>query len=308
MSDTIESHEVDVAIVGGGIQGLWLLNDLTTVGYRTVLLEKHTLGGAQSLHSHGFIHRGYSYTKPEMARGLRQAHERWSLLLAARGLTPPPTPAYYAFASRANAGMWCDLWAGSGLFPAQTELLPFMAHGLIRRLYRTTESWIEVEAVTRALAAPHADAIYRAETREILFDARDQRVLSLLLSTGEAQIRVVPRAVILAAGAGNLGLLNRTGDPKVQNRAAQIHRERHSLMLVIRGNHCLPDVAMVIPDLWLFIVPRRDENNEVVWLVSMTSIRWLSRSGPLPRPTTSARATPCALWWRRCRSSSRRRR
>ncbi len=52
---------VDVAIFGGGIAGLWLLNRLRAEGYSALLLESGALGGGQTCKSQGIIHGGMKY-------------------------------------------------------------------------------------------------------------------------------------------------------------------------------------------------------------------------------------------------------
>jgi glycine/D-amino acid oxidase-like deaminating enzyme len=49
---------VDVAVVGGGIQGLVVLRELTSAGYRCVLVTNGDLGSGQTLHSHGLLNSG----------------------------------------------------------------------------------------------------------------------------------------------------------------------------------------------------------------------------------------------------------
>ena len=60
----------DVLIIGGGVMGLWLLNDLRQAGYSALLLEKRELGGEQTCHSHVYLHRGYLYNEFALASGV----------------------------------------------------------------------------------------------------------------------------------------------------------------------------------------------------------------------------------------------
>jgi glycerol-3-phosphate dehydrogenase len=53
--------KVDIAIIGGGIAGLWLLNSLQAKGYSAVLFEKNALGSDQTIASQGMIHGGVKY-------------------------------------------------------------------------------------------------------------------------------------------------------------------------------------------------------------------------------------------------------
>ena len=49
----------DVVILGGGIQGLWLLAELVDQGYQAILLERFHPGSGQTGHAHFFLHRGH---------------------------------------------------------------------------------------------------------------------------------------------------------------------------------------------------------------------------------------------------------
>ena len=52
---------VDVASVGGGIAGLWLLARLRQLGYGALLIESEQLGAGQTLCAQGIIHGGAKY-------------------------------------------------------------------------------------------------------------------------------------------------------------------------------------------------------------------------------------------------------
>jgi glycerol-3-phosphate dehydrogenase len=58
MTDNVK---VDIAIIGGGIAGLWLLNSLQAKGYSVLLFEKNALGSDQTIASQGMIHGGVKY-------------------------------------------------------------------------------------------------------------------------------------------------------------------------------------------------------------------------------------------------------
>ena len=50
-----------IAILGGGIAGLWLLAELKSAGYDVLLCEKYALGEGQTIASQGIIHGGTKY-------------------------------------------------------------------------------------------------------------------------------------------------------------------------------------------------------------------------------------------------------
>ena len=47
-SSSAETLDVDVVIMGGGIQGLWLLAELVDAGYQAILLERMQPGFGQT--------------------------------------------------------------------------------------------------------------------------------------------------------------------------------------------------------------------------------------------------------------------
>ncbi len=63
---------LDVAVVGGGIQGLVLLRELTAAGYGSVLVTQGDLGSGQTLHSHGLLNSGTGLMTGVLAEELHQ--------------------------------------------------------------------------------------------------------------------------------------------------------------------------------------------------------------------------------------------
>ncbi|MEZ5480827.1 MAG: FAD-dependent oxidoreductase [Porticoccaceae bacterium] len=68
-----QTINVDIAIIGGGIAGLWLLNRLVSAGYNAILFEQSALSGSdQTVASQGMIHGGIKYTPGRNTeRGIR---------------------------------------------------------------------------------------------------------------------------------------------------------------------------------------------------------------------------------------------
>lgn len=53
--------EADIAVMGGGIGGLWTLHALWRAGYKAVLVSRGALGAGQTIASQGIIHGGIKY-------------------------------------------------------------------------------------------------------------------------------------------------------------------------------------------------------------------------------------------------------
>ena len=79
----------DVAIIGGGIAGLWLLNRLRLLGYDAHLYEKTALGAGQTIACQGIVHGGLKYAinsiLPPVASSLRAMPKRWTNCLNGKG-------------------------------------------------------------------------------------------------------------------------------------------------------------------------------------------------------------------------------
>jgi len=57
----VGKQNIDVLIYGGGIAGLWILDELRRAGVDAILLEKTALGDGQTVASQGIIHGGLKY-------------------------------------------------------------------------------------------------------------------------------------------------------------------------------------------------------------------------------------------------------
>lgn len=61
------SHaDLDVVVIGGGVQGLLALDVLVEHGYSCALVSDGDLGSGQTLHSHGFLNTGFGMSGPEL--------------------------------------------------------------------------------------------------------------------------------------------------------------------------------------------------------------------------------------------------
>ena len=79
----------DVLIVGAGVAGLWLNARLRRQGFSTLVVERESLGGGQSVKSQGIIHGGAKYALHGALTGASEAiadmPRRWREALAGDG-------------------------------------------------------------------------------------------------------------------------------------------------------------------------------------------------------------------------------
>src|SRR5262245_38902030 len=103
-----DAFSADCLILGGGVQGVWLLRELADKGVNVLLLERGAQPGhGQTGHSHLFLHQGHIYATlrnptqaAECINGVKDARELWNQALSSgclAGLTTSEMPFYIGF-------------------------------------------------------------------------------------------------------------------------------------------------------------------------------------------------------------------
>lgn len=219
----------DVLIVGAGVAGLWLNARLRRQGYSTVLVERDSLGGGQTLKSQGIIHGGAKYALHGALTGASEAiadmPRRWREALAGSGeldlsgvrllseahyLWSPGTLASNLtsfFASKAVRGR-VDQVKGEQLPPALQD------RAFKGKVYRLAELVIDVPSLLDRLATLAGDSLLAGERIEPLREGDE--LVGLRVDGREIRAQ----RVVLSAGAGNAELLTALGlsQPAMQTR------------------------------------------------------------------------------------------
>ena len=235
------AFNVDVAIIGGGIAGLWLLARLREQGYAALLIENAQLGTGQTLCAQGIIHGGAKYglhgqagqTAEAVAgmpdlwrrclRGEADIDLRGAALLAEHQYlwaTRAPTSQLAAFfASKLMRGR-IEKVAAAG--KADDDYPPALRHPHFHgTVYRLDEPIIDVASVLRVLAERYRDAMVRHDGPALL--STDSH---LTLRHPDRAPRVIqPSVTVFTAGAGNAGL------PWATQQLRPLH------MVMARGDH-----------------------------------------------------------------------
>lgn len=204
------SVDIDVAIIGGGIAGLWLLSKLRSRGYAALLIEGARLGQGQTILSQGLIHGGAGYVLSQGEAGVMRAVSDmpalWRDCLAGGGETDLSgvrqlAHEQYLYPAPIRAGWLSRLFrrkpkpaAGSADCPE--ALAPL---GLTGPVHRLAEPVLEVASLLQALAEPHQEAIVLNEGPAIL--ASDG---TITLQSGEQEpVLVKPTWCVFTAGVRN---------------------------------------------------------------------------------------------------------
>jgi len=268
-----------VLIIGGGVQGLWLLDVLRANGLEAVLLERRSLGGQQTCHSHVYIHRGHMYNagQESLVARLAAVDALWREWCAKHPhLTVEANGSCFGYQNPTDAEDKAAFWESLGLDHDALHAVPeAIRDGVVASALLSPEYCLNGNQLTATLAAPHAASICRIDSVDaIRVDGRRGKIEEVLVRVepwSSAEFR--PGAVVLAAGAGNQALLDLAGGGARTLQASVRDRQqvRKAHMLVVAGEDgVLPRLrhALVLPKLrGLFIVPRRSGGDNV-WLVS----------------------------------------
>ena len=204
--------EIDVAVFGGGIAGLWLLNRLRTLGFDALLFEKTALGSGQTIASQGIIHSGVKYTFDGVTRpqteALSSMPKIWMDCIAGRGevdLRGTEILAEHQLMFTTGgllsrfAGAFATKALRSEVAALEREEFPeiFRTREFDGKVYRLDEPVLASRSVIAALREHLKNRTYIAGTPE--FRREGTRVVEI--QVGASAIR--PRACVFTSGAGN---------------------------------------------------------------------------------------------------------
>jgi glycerol-3-phosphate dehydrogenase len=255
--------ETDVAILGGGVAGLWLLNRLRQDGYEALLFDPGDLGAGQSVVSQGMIHGGIKYALHGRPGGALDAiadmPELWRRCLRGEGPldlreTRVLSDHYYMWSgaglpSKLTAFLGSQAIRGRVDRVARADVPPFFAHPAFGgSLYRLQDLVIDVPSLLANLLRRQRGRVHLAgdpDGGRMVMDSQG-RVAGLMAAPG---VEVRAACYVLAAGAGNETLLRQAGiDVPMQRRPLhQVfvrHRHPHPLFAHCVGTGAVPRVTV----------------------------------------------------------------
>lgn len=271
--------DLDVVIFGGGCAGLWLLDDLRRQGARVVLLESGQLGGAQTTGSQGILHGGVKYLlnglRSASASSIRDMPARWRASLSGK-MEPDLSPT--RIRSR-SCYLWrSDSWQSwAGLLGARAMLevkpvalkpieLPELLANCPGQVFRLDEEVIDTVSFSQVMALRNRGLILQIDPDQGLdFEQAEQgavRSITLREPQGSQTLRLRPKQIVLAAGAGNEGLRERLGLASTATQRRPLH------MVLVRGDlphlngHCVDGAKTRVT-----ITSDVDSEKRTVWQV-----------------------------------------
>lgn len=212
--------KVDVAIIGGGIAGLWLLARLRKRGYGALLIESEGLGTGQTICSQGVIHGGARYSLRGPGRpstdSIADIPALWRRCLSGEGeidlrgawlladhqylwATRSPTSRLVAFfASRLfRSEMKKVSDPDTSDYPAALRHPEFLG-----TVYRLDEPIIEVASVLSIFAKHYREAIVLSQGPAV--PSADGAIT--LRHPRQPALVIRPTCTVFTAGAGNSAL------------------------------------------------------------------------------------------------------
>lgn len=269
---TIPVLQTDIAIIGGGIAGLWTLAQLRNAGYSAILFEQEALGSHQTMGSQGMIHGGIKYALGGALSGGSEAisnmPEVWRSCLRGEGKVD----------LRASKVLSKDfyLWSSSGL---QARLSSFFASKMLRgrvdklaaaeypvpfrnpkfrgQVYRLIDLVLDMPSLVQTLADQHREAIFSIDWEQARLEQQAGRASIVL-----PDLRICSERLILTAGTGNEALLAQLGSavPAMQRRPLQQVLVKHQYTEHLYA-HCMGGNASPR----LTISSHRTKAGEPVW-------------------------------------------
>jgi glycine/D-amino acid oxidase-like deaminating enzyme len=246
----LSTAQLDVVIVGGGVQGLVALNALVAEGYSCALVSDGDLGSGQTIHSHGYLNTGFGMSGPELPRassdmvqpyleqrGLELSHD-WVLI------PPPNMPAF------------------EGLPPA--ALPPGFVAPLGLTAVRLPDRSVAKRPLVEVLINGHHERILHGRATPRFNDTRVEAISVSDPGNGE-EVILETKAIVVAAGCGSKRFLEGLVGQTAQTE--QIKHRRVHMICVRAPRGALPTTSVVAMPLGLMLAAH-DQPDDVTWYVT----------------------------------------
>ncbi len=246
--------DLDIAIIGGGVAGLWLANRLKSAGFGFAVFEQKALGSDQTMASQGMIHGGMKYTLSGALTGASEAiadmPEHWRRCLCGDGdvdlrNTRILSDHFYLWSSNSITAKLSSFLASKTIRgrvdPVPREQCPpLLRHAdFDGNLYKLVDIVLDTHSLVTNLANQVESSCFLIDWSTARWLKEENR-LSLLIDKDGTRYRVNAKRFVACAGKGNGRLLNELGvlEPRMQLRPLQQVMVKHQYPFSFYG-HCL---------------------------------------------------------------------
>lgn len=250
----MQSIQVDIAIIGGGIAGLWLLACARNAGYNAVLFEREALGSGQTVASQGMIHGGVKYTLSGALSGASEAiadmPAHWRRCMQGEGDvdlrgTRILSEHFYMWSSQSALSKATTFLASKALrgrvdavkakdYPAAFQYKDFRGS-----VYRLVDMVIDAPSLLETLRQQNSDRIFSVGDKSLVVQ-RKENGADIVLQRGGETFCINSQLCVLSAGKGNGELLQQLSveKPAMQLRPLQQAMVRHPQLSSLYA-HCV---------------------------------------------------------------------
>lgn len=260
-SSTCSPLPIDLLIFGGGIAGLWLLDEARRSGRSVLLAETDALGTGQTIGAQGIIHGGLKYTfeglMTESARAIRSMPDVWRDCLAGRR-EPDLSPTRlrgehcYLWRTRSLASRGGMIGARVGLRIRPVKVTPEDRPAVLGKcpgdVFRVDEQVVDCRSLLENLAMRNGQRLLKIDAGAIKWQAPPvsaplAKAQVVTLGAGGRTVTLQPAALVFAAGAGNESLCSEAGirDCPMQRRPlhmAMVRSMPKGPALPVLNGHC----------------------------------------------------------------------
>lgn len=261
----------DVLIVGAGVAGLWLNARLRRQGFSTIVVERESLGGGQSVKSQGIIHGGAKYALHGALTGASEAiadmPRRWREALAGDGELDLSgvrllSEAHYLWSPGTLAGNLTSFFASKAVRGRVDQvkgdqLPPALQDPRFKgKVYRLAELVVDVPSLIERLAELAGDGLLAGKVIEPLFDNDE------LIGLRVDGLEIHAQRIVFSAGGGNAELLASVGISVPAQQLRPLH------MVLVKGPSLKPLYAHCLgggPKPRITVTTHPAANGEWVW-------------------------------------------
>ena len=237
---------VDVLVVGGGLQGLLMLDQFASAGRSCALVSASNLGDGQTLHSHGLLNTGFGFAGPE----LREIRDRLVLPSLQRLRVETYGDWFLLSPEEVEVGT-----------PASADSLPPGFDPGRAHLRRLAELNFPKQRLIAALHGRYRERIVRGRAADWRGSGSIESV-EVEIDAGRAHANFAPVTVVAATGTGTKRLVT-----ALAGRSGQFDKIRHRRVHIVcvRGPaELLPAASLLSTQHGLNLVAHR-QDRMVTW-------------------------------------------
>lgn len=254
--------DVDLLVIGGGIQGMALMQELSA-DYSTMLVGS-SLTNSETMHFHGYFSSGWNAANPEAAKVYHRAARHWNSLLTEIDSSYRNPTFHVALPPAAVDGLRGNWDQAKIRYREEPFPRPF---DLSRLPTHQTVSFPEDVIFN---AKPVIDHLHSSLPNTAIegnvegFQVTDGKIMKVSIVTADGDsIEISPQFVLSSCGAGNASILNRLDVSDSEVDRCQVVRPMH--MVLARGKS-IPQISGFLMNLVVMAHPLGDD--ETLWILT----------------------------------------